>query len=89
MKTNKHHVVPKHAGGAGLPYNKMELPINVHKKVHKLDDMVELGLYDETIPREDAEFRSRFLKSGRTIFNIPIPLYRYTQHQDSMSKGIK
>lgn len=53
----------------------------------KLDDVLELGLYNENIPREDVDFRSRFLKSGRHIYNIPIPFYKYTQHSDSMTKS--
>lgn len=55
--------------------------------MYKTDDIIELGLYDETIPREDVEFRSRFLKSGRHIYNIPIPLYRYSQHVNSITKS--
>lgn len=55
--------------------------------MYKIDDIIELGLYDESLPREDAEFRSRFLQSGRHIYNIPIPLYRYTQHVGSMTKS--
>jgi glycosyltransferase involved in cell wall biosynthesis len=56
--------------------------------MYKLDDIIDLGLYNETLPREDAEFRSRFLQSGRNIYNISIPLYRYTQHSGSMTKGV-
>lgn len=55
--------------------------------MYKLDDLIDLGLYDESLPREDAEFRSRFLQSGRNIYNIPVPLYRYTQHAQSMTKS--
>jgi len=55
--------------------------------MYKIDDIIDLGLYDESLPREDAEFRSRFLQSGRNIYNIPIPLYRYTQHTKSMTKS--
>lgn len=56
--------------------------------MYKTDHFLELGLYDESLPREDIEFRQRFLKSGRHIFNIPIPLYRYTQHKESLTKGL-
>lgn len=56
--------------------------------MYKLDHMIELGLYDETLPREDVEFRQRFLKSGKQIYNIPIPLYRYTQHSNSMTREL-
>lgn len=55
--------------------------------MYKLDDMLDLGLYDESMPREDIEFRERFLKSRRRIYNIPVPLYRYFQHNTSMTKN--
>lgn len=57
--------------------------------MYKTDDITELGLYDEGLPREDVEFRKRFLKSGRHIYNIPIPLYRYTQHPNSKTKNLR
>jgi len=56
--------------------------------MYKIDDVISLGLYDESLPREDAEFRSRFLQSGKNIYNIPVPLYRYTQHTKSMTKSV-
>ena len=55
--------------------------------MYKTDDMISLGLYNEMLPREDVDFRSRFLQSGKNIYNIPIPLYRYTQHTKSMTKN--
>lgn len=55
--------------------------------MYKTDHMLELGLYDSSLPREDVDFRQRFVKSGRQIFNIPVPLYRYTQHSASMTKN--
>ncbi len=55
--------------------------------MYKIDDMVGLGLYDESLPREDIEFRRKFLQSGRYIYNISIPLYRYTQHKESITKS--
>jgi len=54
----------------------------------KTDDLIELGIYNESLPREDVDLRKRFLKSGRHIYNIPIPLYRYTQHKNSMTKDM-
>jgi hypothetical protein len=53
----------------------------------KTDHMIEIGLYDPTLPREDVDFREKFLKSGRMIYNIPVPLYRYTNHSESLTKG--
>jgi len=55
---------------------------------YKTDHIIELGLYDGMLPREDIEFRQRFLKSGRHIYNIAIPLYRYTQTSNSMTKKL-
>jgi len=56
--------------------------------MYKLDHMLELGLYDATLPREDIDFRQRFIKSGKQIYNLPVPLYRYTQHENSFTKGL-
>lgn len=52
------------------------------------DHLIELGPYDEAVQREDIDFRKRFLQSGRYIYNLPVPYYRYTQHNDSMTKNI-
>lgn len=57
--------------------------------MYKTDDIINLGLYDENLPREDEEFRVRFLRSGKHIYNIPVPLYRYTQHLKSKTKNIE
>lgn len=54
--------------------------------MYKIDDMIALGLYNEVLPREDEEFRRRFLNSGRHIYNIAVPLYRYYIHPNSISK---
>ena len=54
--------------------------------MNRTDQIIQLGLYDETIPREDFEFRKRFLEAKYQIYNIPIPLYRYTMHSNSLSK---
>jgi len=56
--------------------------------MYKLDHVVELGLYNVDLPREDVDFRQRFVKSGKQIYNIPVPLYRYTQHKDSFTKSL-
>ena len=54
----------------------------------RLDDIIDLGLYDDTLPREDFDFRERFLKSGRQIYNIPVPLYRYSKHNSNMTRTV-
>lgn len=56
--------------------------------MYKLDHMLELGLYNTNLPREDIDFRQRFVKSGKQIYNLPIPLYRYTQHENSITKAL-
>lgn len=56
--------------------------------MYKLDHILELGMYDVSLPREDIDFRQKFIKSGKQIYNIPIPLYRYTQHNNSLTKNL-
>ena len=55
---------------------------------YKLDDVIGLGLYNEMLPREDIDFKKKFIQSGKQMYNIPIPLYRYTQHAQSLTKNI-
>jgi glycosyltransferase involved in cell wall biosynthesis len=54
--------------------------------MYRADQIIGLGLYNESLPREDIEFRKRFLEAKYQIYNIPVPLYRYTQHSNSFSK---
>ena len=54
--------------------------------MYRVDQIIDLGLYDEILPREDVEFRQRFLKKYQ-IYNIPIPLYRYTIHEESKTRS--
>lgn len=51
------------------------------------DHLIELGPYNEAVQREDIDFRKRFLQSGRYIYNLPVPYYRYTQHNSSLTKN--
>jgi glycosyltransferase involved in cell wall biosynthesis len=51
------------------------------------DHLLRLGPYNKSVPREDIDFRERFLKSGKYIYNVPIPYYRYTQHNSSITKN--
>lgn len=51
------------------------------------DHLIELGPYDIDIKREDIDFRNRYLKSGRSIYNLPVPYYRYTSHSESLTKN--
>lgn len=52
------------------------------------DHLLELGPYDENEKREDIDFRKRFLQSGKYIYNIPVPYYKYTQRNDSITKNL-
>ena len=54
---------------------------------YRTDQIIDIGLYDETLPREDFDFRERFLRKYQ-IYNIPVPLYRYTIHEGSKTRGI-
>ena len=54
--------------------------------MYKSNDIINLGLYDESLPREDEDFRQKFLQGGKNIYNLPVPLYRYTNHAESMTK---
>lgn len=54
--------------------------------MYRTDHIIKLGLYDELLPREDIEFRQRFLKNYQ-IYNIPVPLYRYTVHGESKTRN--
>ncbi len=55
----------------------------------KKDDLVDIGLYDETfLLSEDEDLRIRFLKKY-SITYIPLPLYRYHMHQDNSTKNNK
>jgi len=56
--------------------------------MYRVDQLIDIGLYDERLPREDVDFRNRFLKKYR-IYNIPIPLYRYTMHDESITHNAK
>ena len=54
--------------------------------MYRVDHMFDIGLYDESLPREDVDFRERFIKKYQ-IYNIPVPLYRYTMHEESKTRN--
>jgi glycosyltransferase involved in cell wall biosynthesis len=54
----------------------------------RTDDFLQLGGYNESLPREDFDFRERLIRNRKQIYNIPVPLYRYTQHNESMTKNL-
>jgi glycosyltransferase involved in cell wall biosynthesis len=51
----------------------------------RIDQLVELGLYDEEfLLHEDKELRIRFLEKHQ-IHRVALPLYRYRRHDDNMT----
>jgi glycosyltransferase involved in cell wall biosynthesis len=53
----------------------------------KKDLMISLGLYDERLRMgEEIDFLKRYLKQYELI-NIPLPLYRYTRHENNMTNN--
>lgn len=53
------------------------------------DHLIELGPYTPGVIREDIDFRNRYMKSGKYIYNLPVPYYRYTMHNDSLTKNME
>ena len=55
----------------------------------KLDDLVDIGLYDETFRcHEDSDLRLRFLRRF-SISRLEMPLYRYRRHSANMTGDIE
>lgn len=51
----------------------------------RIDQLVELGLYDEQfLLHEDKDLRIRFLEKHQ-IHRVALPLYRYRRHEDNMT----
>lgn len=66
-------------------YNCEEEPIACGIMFRK-DRLVGIGLYDESLQRdEEKELMGRFLKKYQ-VHRIPLPLYRYYQHEGSLSR---
>jgi len=54
----------------------------------RLADMLSVGLYDESFHlREEEEFRIRYEKKFK-IGRLDLPLYRYRQHAENMTRNI-
>lgn len=50
------------------------------------DKLVAIGLYDaEFRAREEEELMIRFKKAGYQLLRLPLPLYRYRQHDNSIT----
>ena len=57
--------------------------------IFRAENLIELGLYDKNfLVHEDKDLRYRFEKKFK-INRIPLPLYRYRQHDGNMTKNKK
>ncbi len=55
----------------------------------RTEQLIDIGLYDEKfLVREDEDLRIRFLKKHK-IERVQLPLYRYRQHENNMTKDKK
>lgn len=55
----------------------------------RMEHLIDIGLYDEDfLAREEEDLRLRFEKKYK-IFNIPLPLYRYTKHSSNLTSNNK
>jgi glycosyltransferase involved in cell wall biosynthesis len=55
----------------------------------KIDALEALGFYDQTLRiDEEVDLRNRFQDKGFRIRNVNLPLYRYVQHAESLSKSV-
>jgi glycosyltransferase involved in cell wall biosynthesis len=51
--------------------------------------LLEIGLYNpEFLLREEEELMVRFLDAGNSKLHLPLPLYRYRQHSDNITKDL-
>ena len=52
----------------------------------KMDVLNKIGLYDGSLRiSEETELMSRFLAAGYTVDHLPMPLYRYKKHPNSLT----
>ena len=76
LVTNNDHVIERmnceeHPIGCGIMF--------------RIDQLVELGLYDEQfLLHEDKDLRIRFLEK-HSIHRVALPLYRYRRHEENMT----
>jgi GT2 family glycosyltransferase len=55
----------------------------------KMDAIEQLGFYDESLRlNEEVDLRNRFISAGFRTKYIPLPLYRYVQHGNSMTNKV-
>jgi glycosyltransferase involved in cell wall biosynthesis len=55
----------------------------------KIDAFEALGFYDSKLRiNEEVDLMQKFKRAGMRIFNINLPLYRYVQHSESLTKRV-
>ena len=55
----------------------------------KIDAFEKLGFYNDTLRiNEEVDFMARFQEAGFNIYNINLPLYRYVQHDNSLTRRV-
>ena len=55
----------------------------------RIEHLIKVGLYDEKfLSREDEDLLIRFQKEFK-VTNLKIPLYKYRQHSNNMTKNKK
>jgi len=55
----------------------------------RLENLIKIGLYDEKfLAREDEDLIRRF-KKYFNVTRVPVPLYKYRQHKNNMTKNKK
>lgn len=53
----------------------------------KMDAFEFLGFYNPKLRiNEEVDFQERFTNAGMTVFNLNLPLYRYVQHNESLTR---
>ena len=56
--------------------------------IFRIDQIIKLGLYDsDFLLHEDLDLRARFIKKYK-IHRLELPLYRYRQHEENISKNL-
>lgn len=54
--------------------------------IFSLQALINIGLYDKVfLAREEEELMARFIKAGYNRLHLPLPLYRYRKHSNSIT----
>ena len=75
--------------GTIINYGKQELNPIACGVAFKIDAFESIGFYDSNLRiNEEVDFMKRFNNANMKIFNIGLPLYRYVQHDHSLTKRV-